>query len=237
MTNNDKTIGPHLQERVSTPNVVLQQPASRPVEGSPIGNGRMGTLVWTTPGTVEFQINRVDVFAVNRETRGKTFCLLRLLESGSAAGASTDYGGACARVSIAVGSELFRAGPLFAQRLSLADARCEVRGEDLHVSCWVAAETDALVVEVKDERESPQPIEVKLAMWREPEVKIDGHTAAYSWRGENGHGDHRAAIADWPAGRGPVAHPGPFSEGCRCRRYGCFGAAHGRTLRTMSVVA
>ncbi len=47
--------------------LTCDQPMARPVEGHPIGNGRMGTLVWTTPGTVEFQINRVDVFAVNRK--------------------------------------------------------------------------------------------------------------------------------------------------------------------------
>ena len=166
--------------------ICMAQPAARPAEGLPIGNGRMGTLVWTTPGTVEFQINRVDVFAVNRDAGGMTFCLPRFLKGGSAAGAATDHGGACARVSISVGGDAFRAGPHFAQRLSLADARCEVRGEAVHVVCWVAAAADALVVEVTDEHESPQPIEVKLAMWREPEVTTGGHTAAYAWRKGNG---------------------------------------------------
>jgi len=155
---------------MSQPQIAMAQPAARPVEGHPIGNGRMGTLVWTTPGTVEFQINRVDVFAVNRHAVGAHFP------------GSTDYGGGCARVSIAVGSEPFRAGPHFQQRLSLANARCEVRGEAVRAACWVAAEDDVLVVEVTDERESPKPIEVKLAMWREPEVRNGAHTAAYAWR-------------------------------------------------------
>ena len=39
-------------------------PASRCEEGMPIGNGRMGTLVWTTPSALKMQINRVDVHAV-----------------------------------------------------------------------------------------------------------------------------------------------------------------------------
>src|ERR1700743_3866239 len=34
----------------------------RSESGLPIGNGRMGTLVWTTPSALPFQINRVDVF-------------------------------------------------------------------------------------------------------------------------------------------------------------------------------
>ena len=157
------------------PQMVMSRPAARSVEGLPIGNGRMGTLVWTTPGAVEFQINRVDVFAVNRQTEGAHFPY------------STDYCGGCARVSIAVGDEPFRAGPHFSQRLSLADARCEVRGEGVRIACWAATDDDALVVEVTDDRDSPQPVEVKLAMWREPEVMTGAHTATYSWRQENGH--------------------------------------------------
>ncbi|OPZ83065.1 MAG: hypothetical protein BWY76_02456 [bacterium ADurb.Bin429] len=163
---------------VSAADLITQQPVAHPVEGHPIGNGRMGTLVWTTSEAIELQINRVDVFAVNRHTAGAHFP------------GSTDYGGACARVRVAVGGQPFHAGHHFAQRLSLADARCEVRGEAVRVACWVAAEDDVLVVEVTDERESPQPIEVTLAMWRESEVTTGAHTAAYAWRGEHG----RAAV-------------------------------------------
>lgn len=154
--------------------MVLASPVGNSVEGLPIGNGRVGTLVWTTPGAIELQVNRVDVFAVNRRTAGAHFP------------GPTDYGGGCARVSIAVGGEPFHAGPHFAQQLSLTDARCEVRGEQVRAACWVAAEDDILVVELTDERDPPQPIKLKLAMWREPEVKTGAHTATYSWRGGNG---------------------------------------------------
>jgi len=30
-----------------------------------VGNGRMGSLVWTSPSALKFQINRVDVFSVD----------------------------------------------------------------------------------------------------------------------------------------------------------------------------
>src|SRR4051812_1873477 len=40
----------------------------RSESGMPIGNGRMGTLVWTTPSALHFQINRVDVFGNNSAT-------------------------------------------------------------------------------------------------------------------------------------------------------------------------
>jgi len=34
---------------VSAADMIYRSPAAAPVEGQPIGNGRMGTLVWTTP--------------------------------------------------------------------------------------------------------------------------------------------------------------------------------------------
>ena len=43
-------------------------PASRSEEGQPIGNGLMGSLVWTTPSAMHFQINRVDVFGQDSYT-------------------------------------------------------------------------------------------------------------------------------------------------------------------------
>src|SRR4051794_32285256 len=56
---------------VSTSDLHYLSPVSDDTsEGIPIGNGRMGTLVWTTPSTVQFQINRVDVFATNRNAFG-----------------------------------------------------------------------------------------------------------------------------------------------------------------------
>lgn len=85
-------------------------------------------------------------------------------------------------MSVIFGGEAFRAAA--AAQLSLAEARCHVRGEAVRVACWVAAEADALVVEVTDKREPPQPVDVKLAMWREPEVRTGPHVAAYAWRQE-----------------------------------------------------
>ncbi|MEO2046026.1 MAG: hypothetical protein ABGX16_05575 [Pirellulales bacterium] len=45
--------------------------AERHVQEQPIGNGRMGTMIWTSPGAIHMQINRVDVFAVNKNHAGK----------------------------------------------------------------------------------------------------------------------------------------------------------------------
>lgn len=56
--------------KISRANLIYDKPAETPVEGQPIGNGTMGSMVWTLSGSVEFQINRVDVFAVNKTHQG-----------------------------------------------------------------------------------------------------------------------------------------------------------------------
>jgi len=125
-----------LVEPIAIAPLVGCAPVARPVEGHPIGNGRMGTLVWTTPGTIEFQINRVDVFAVNRHTAHPHYA--------NPDTATTDTCGGCGRVSISAGGEPFRAGPAFEQHLSLAAARCTVSGEGVQAECWVAAGTEGV---------------------------------------------------------------------------------------------
>src|SRR5437762_10775335 len=54
---------PDIQRAVSRADLDYTTPARRSDEGMPIGNGRMGSLAWTTPSAVHFQINRADVFA------------------------------------------------------------------------------------------------------------------------------------------------------------------------------
>ncbi len=65
-TSRDKT--PGEQSRISRADLVYDQPVARSEEGMPLGNGRMGTLVWTTPAQMRSQINRVDVYANNSYT-------------------------------------------------------------------------------------------------------------------------------------------------------------------------
>src|ERR1700744_3954053 len=62
-------------------------PTTRSEEGMPVGNGRMGSLVWTTPSAMKFQINRCDVFGVDAS-------------SVSFPAADTDYASGCGYVDI-----------------------------------------------------------------------------------------------------------------------------------------
>jgi len=152
---------------VSQADLIYQSPVKEPVEGQPIGNGRMGTLVWTTPNAIHFQVNRNDVFAVNREHIGHQFD-------------STDYCGGCASITVDLGSEQF-SGDSFEQRLSLYDAEVSITGTGVHVRCFISAVSDVLVLEVDDQRENPQPIRLTVSMWREPEVKTGAHIARYKF--------------------------------------------------------
>src|SRR5580704_9953238 len=54
-----------VRRLISDSDLVYAQAAARSEEGIPVGNGRMGSLVWTTPSQLRFQINRVDVYANN----------------------------------------------------------------------------------------------------------------------------------------------------------------------------
>ena len=151
---------------VSRHDLVYQSPVERPLEGQPIGNGAMGTMVWTAPGAVRLQINRCDVFAANRNHHGRQ-------------GSATDYCGACARISIDLGGQPLRAGKGFAQRLSLHDAECTIAGEDVGVRCLVSSAGDVLALEVDDRRAHPHPVRVTVSMWRPPEVRTGDHLARY----------------------------------------------------------
>ena len=160
---------------ISRADLIYLQPVEHPVQGQPIGNGRTGTMVWTTPGAIHFQINRSDLFAVDKHHAGDY-------------ADPADHCGACAQVTIEAGGKPFAAdSPGFSQRLSLYEAECEICGDGLKVRCFVAAadelseSTDVLVVEIEDGRTNPQPIRVAISMWRPQEVRTGDHLARYDF--------------------------------------------------------
>jgi hypothetical protein len=48
--------------------LVYSKPAPRSEESIPVGNGRMGTLVWITPASLRMQIDRADVYVNDSST-------------------------------------------------------------------------------------------------------------------------------------------------------------------------
>src|SRR5271154_2999659 len=95
---------------ISRADLDYTNPVVRSEEGMPVGNGRMGSLVWTTPSALKFQINRCDVFAEDAS-------------SVSFPQADSDYAAGCGYVDINLvdaGDDVF-AGKDFHQHLSLYD--------------------------------------------------------------------------------------------------------------------
>ncbi len=138
---------------VSESDLVYRKPAVAPYDGLPVGNGRMGTLVWTTPGSVQFQINRGDVFAVGRNHQSHQAWPL------GPKGGTVDYCGGCAKVTVDLGGELFTESEIFEQRLSLYEAEVTVRGKGVNIRCFISSVSDILVMEIDDRRPEPRPVD------------------------------------------------------------------------------
>ena len=152
---------------ISSADLIYHSPVEKAVEGQPIGNGEMGTFVWTTQNVIHFQLNRCDVFAVNKNHAGR--------QAGP-----TDYCGGCASLTLDLGGDPF-CQETFTQRLSLYDAEVSIAGVGISVRCFISAVSDVLVLEVNDQRPEPQPIHLTVSMWRPPLVKTKGHTAQHQF--------------------------------------------------------
>jgi Glycosyl hydrolase family 95 catalytic domain len=141
--------------QVSRADLHYDTPASRPEEGMPIGNGRMGSLVWTTPSALHLQINRVDVHAMD----DTSFSFPR---------ADSDYGSGCGYVDIHVvqsGDDVFTGTP-FRQHLSLYDALMTAQGKGVSVRAVAWPNGDVMAIDVDDQRAAPEPINIDLRMLR-----------------------------------------------------------------------
>jgi hypothetical protein len=144
-----------LRDAIAAGDLDYTAPAARSEEGMPVGNGRMGSLVWTTPSALKFQINRVDVFGVDSSTV-------------SFPAADTDYASGCGYVDINVasaGPDVF-AAPAFQQHLSLYDGAMTAKGAGLtaRVIAWNAR--DVIAIEIEDRRAQPEAINIDLRMLR-----------------------------------------------------------------------
>ncbi len=143
-----------LRRLISRADLAYEKPVERSEEGLPVGNGRMGSLVWTTPRQLRFQINRADVYAND--------------------GASTsfverhnDYCGGCAYFDIdfgAAGAPFPETG--FAQRLSVYDGHLTVDGKDVTARIFGWPARDVIVVAVDDRRAARPAVTASLRMLR-----------------------------------------------------------------------
>ena len=131
-----------LRVTVSDADLVYTKPVPRSEEGMPIGNGRMGTLVWTTPESLRMQINRVDVYANNSATNS-------FFER------HNDYCGGCGYVDVDFGKEVFPESG-FPQTLNVYDGVLKVASVEM--VAWPAQDVFAVNVQA--------PAQVSLRMLR-----------------------------------------------------------------------
>ena len=140
---------------VSGADLTYDTPVGHSEEGMPIGNGRTGTLVWTTPGALHFQVNRVDLFCMGNNDRSFPF-------------GHTSYSSGCGYVDINVeefGEGVF-GGKAFRQHLSVYDGLVTVAGNGFSSRAAVWNNGDVIGVETDDQRAQPTLVNVDLRMLR-----------------------------------------------------------------------
>lgn len=153
------------EKLVSRADLTYTTPVKRSEEGMPVGNGRMGSLVWTTPSALHFQINRVDVFAQNASTNN-------FYER------HTDYCGGLGFVDIdfSAADDVF-AGPQFKQQLSCYNGQVGVSGIGITAKVIAWMQKDVMAIEVEDNRTDPAPVSIHLRALRWPLTRKGNHTA------------------------------------------------------------
>lgn len=146
---------PDYRKIVSAGDLIYHKPATRSEEGIPVGNGRMGSLVWTTPTALHLQINRVDVYASN-------------CRSNSFFERHSDYCGGCGFVDIHFGDWAADVFPVsgFQQRLSLYDGTLAIKGNGVVLQVLAWPHGDVMAISVADRRRAGEPVRVSLRMLR-----------------------------------------------------------------------
>jgi hypothetical protein len=143
-----------LASLISRADLVYDKPVERSEEGMPVGNGRMGSLVWTTPRQLRFQINRTDVYANDGA-------------SNSFFERHNDYCGGCAYLDVDLGAQ----GPPFPeagfpQRLSVYDGRLTVEGNNVTAGIFGWPARDVIAIAVTDRRAPMPAVTATLRMLR-----------------------------------------------------------------------
>src|SRR5687768_6114897 len=139
------------------------KPVGRSEEGMPVGNGRMGTLVWTTPSAIRFQLNRVDVFANNSASNN-------FYER------HTDYCNGVGFVDVDFLTDVFT-GKNFRQQLSCYDGSVKIDGSSAKAHLFTWTEQDVMAIQIEN-REVPNAMaHINLRMLRPPITSRGNHQA------------------------------------------------------------
>jgi hypothetical protein len=156
---------------ISRADLTYDKSVPRSEEGLPVGNGRMGSLVWTSPSAIKFQINRVDVYANNKDTN-------------SFNRRDWDYAYGCGYVDVDFvdfGDDVFL-NERTTQHLSVYDAIATVKGKGITAEILAWHKHDVMAIKVIDQREQPTTINTNLRMLRHIAKSFPGQSAEYRIR-------------------------------------------------------
>jgi hypothetical protein len=131
----------------------------------------MGSLVWTSPSALKFQINRVDVYANN--SYSKSFNRR-----------DWDYAYGCGSVDIDFvdfGPDVFPSERT-PQHLSVYDALATMKGKGIKAEILAWHERDVMAIRVTDRRKKPTTINANLRMLRHIAKSFPGQSAEYRLR-------------------------------------------------------
>ena len=153
--NSDSLLTYDYRSLVARSDLSFNTPAPSTHDGLPIGNGRMGTLVWTTPAALHYQINHVDLFCSGKNTQASPK-------------GHTDYSSGCGYVDINLvdfGNDVF-AGDKFNQHLSVYEGLESADGDGVKTRSLAWTDGDVIATEVDDQRSHPGTINIDLRMLR-----------------------------------------------------------------------
>lgn len=214
-----------LRERIALSDLHYAEPASRSEEGIPLGNGRMGSLVWSTPSQLRFQINRVDVYSSNSA-------------SNSFNEAHNDYCGGCAFLDLRFDGRPFAPGKV-TQHLSIYDGALTIAGDGVTVEIVPDRTRDVFAVAIRDRRTHARaPTAVLRALRFDPKfmgMKVESDGRASTFRTKS-----HLAITRLHDEAGAIALSQEFREGgfvCRSAvAVGFAGPATGEVINETEIM-
>jgi len=162
------------EQSVASGDLHLLGPAREPEHGLPLGNGRMGSMVWTTPGAIHFQINRPDVYGNDKD-------------STSFPKRHGEYCGGCGFVDLDFGAK----ASIFTVRhtrqdLSIYNGLATLAGDGVSVRLVAHPAKDVIAVEISGQRAGADSVNAVLRMLRPPRVMQFEHTATSALRAADG---------------------------------------------------
>jgi hypothetical protein len=131
------------------------------IHGMPIGTGSMGSLVWSNNDhSLNFQINRVDVFGWNSAATGSL-------------DGHNDNGYGCGFVNVDFGGNPLT--PSTSQHLSLYDGKLAIKSNEVKIEIIGDMNSDVFALKIDDSRSNPSSINIDLVMLQDPDELIGTH--------------------------------------------------------------